>query len=88
MVVGIQLDCRLKNVRISISIAPLKTRPMEKAASAPATTVVWCGVNSPRWYTRRTIGSARTAEITLAGISVNAIWRKPRPTVFANPRSS
>ena len=24
MVVGIQLDCRLKNVRISISIAPLK----------------------------------------------------------------
>ena len=32
--VGIQFDCRLKNARFSISIAPLKTSPALNAASA------------------------------------------------------
>ena len=42
-------DCRLKKARFSISIAPLNGRPSAKAASAPATTGVWSGVNAPRW---------------------------------------
>ena len=41
--VGTQFDCRLKNARFSISIAPLKTSPALNAASAAATTGVWFG---------------------------------------------
>jgi hypothetical protein len=38
--VGIHGDWRLKNARFSISIVPLKVRPMENAARASATTSV------------------------------------------------
>ena len=47
--VGIQFDWRLKNARLSISIAPLKLRPSENAASAAPTIGVWSGVKAPRW---------------------------------------
>ena len=85
---GIQFDWRLKNERLSISIVPLKVRPREKAASAAATTRVWAGSKRPRWYTRRVIGSARTALTMLAGTSRNAICRRPRPTVCRKPARS
>ena len=49
MKVGTHGACRLKKARLSISIIPLNVRPSEKAASAPATTVVWPGPNAPRW---------------------------------------
>ena len=39
--VGVHGVCRLKKARFSISIAPLKVSPSEKAASAPA---VDCGL--------------------------------------------
>ncbi len=42
--VGTRGAWRLKNARFSISIIPLKARPSENAASAPATTGVWSGV--------------------------------------------
>jgi len=47
--VGIQFDCTLKNPRLSSSIIPLKKRPAENAASAPATTGVCDGSKAPRW---------------------------------------
>ena len=37
---------------------------------------------------RRTIGSAKTAEKTLAGTSRNAIWRSPTPTMWRKPSTS
>ena len=46
--VGIHGDCSAKNARFSISIIPLNASPVQKAASAAATTGVWSGVNSPR----------------------------------------
>jgi hypothetical protein len=46
--VGVHGDWRLKKARFSISIAPLNVRPRENAASAPATTSVSLGPNSPR----------------------------------------
>ena len=83
--VGTQFDWSEKKARFSISIAPLKTRPALKAASADATTGVWLGANFPYWKSSRTIGSASTALITAAGTSRNAIWRSPRLTVFRKP---
>jgi len=56
--VGAQFDCMLKNARVSISIAPLKTRPALNAANAPATTGVCGAWKCPRWKRMRTIGSA------------------------------
>ena len=45
--------------------------------SAVATSVVSCGVNSPRWKTSRIIGSERTRTAAAAGSRTKRIWRIP-----------
>ena len=66
----------------------MNASPIEKKTRASEVSDVLAALNSPRWNTRRTTGSASTSRNADAGSSMKKIWRRPSARVRRIPSMS